>query len=460
MNKQILTLLLGTLLLFQPSRARAQADSDDAMLEKRVSEEVAEEGLSLARLGLRIVILQTKGGGARIEIVETATKHAVMTRSIKQLSKEREAMIAELTMIASALVREHTAGSGQMLGLLATGGTDVSDALQSKWSIAMSPTEILARHRPTSIHLVVLPSGNLDSEANAAAEALANAYRVGGVAKVQGPSTAASLDTAAVLKRFASSSADERALLSVLLVEGQLRAVVTIYDRRGEVITAMSMIAGVPLSPSEGDGVYLNSQDTIGTIKGERSAALNEYRRESIAMGSVMVAGVGYLGNVRYARKGVMGGPLSGVAFYRAVDRQDYAARYQDVRDKKRRGKYIGTGGVLGLAGFGIWALVAAGINSAPTEDADWQTPALLTVLSAGVAIGGIWYAAAQGNPDPVNEQGRIELAKTYNAKLRTRLGLTEEETGSLEETAERYNLQLSPYVNGSGGGIGVGGSF
>jgi hypothetical protein len=458
MNKRFLTMAIIGLLLSISSDLRAAPAHTDRLLEERTTEEVAEEGLSLRRLKLRVEIHQTNDGGASVSIVDAKNGRTVGTRFLRKISKNRDAAIAELTIVVSALIREARPAVGAMGGL-AMGG--LVGGIVADWLVAMEPQALLSRHRPKSIQVIAVPSGKATKEAKLAADELARAYRAGGVAKVRGPSVATSTDSAAIMKHFGDGTAADFALVSVRNVGSSKRAIVTIYDKKGQVVTALSFTKGVAPTSDEQEGVAMPSDalGQISAIKKDRKEALRQYRRERIAMGTGIVAGNGYVGTYRTAHKGMSSKPLVGGAFYRAVGRPDYAKEYDEVYNNRWKGGLIAGVGTLGFIGFGTWAMTAGIMSAASDSDADWVTPSLLTGVSVGAIIGGIWYARSQGDPHPVDENTRIELAEDYNDGVRKRLGLSTDDTGSMEDT-EESNIQLSPFLSGSGAGLGVGGTF
>jgi hypothetical protein len=77
----------------------------DAFLEQRVPEELAAEGTLLSRLGVSLDV-EIVGDKAILSLVDLATKRAVASTKLDALPADREAAVAQVTQIVSALAAQ------------------------------------------------------------------------------------------------------------------------------------------------------------------------------------------------------------------------------------------------------------------------------------------------------------------------------------------------------------------
>ncbi|MBK7536458.1 MAG: hypothetical protein IPI49_14030 [Myxococcales bacterium] len=85
--------------------APAQPDSLQQFLESRVVEELAADGVSLARLGY-LVRISVTGSSAEISLLDTTSSRVVRATRVEGLAADREAALATVTQVAANLVAQ------------------------------------------------------------------------------------------------------------------------------------------------------------------------------------------------------------------------------------------------------------------------------------------------------------------------------------------------------------------
>lgn len=172
---------------------------------------------------------------------------------------------------------------------------------------------------------------------------------------------------------------------------------------------------------------------------------------------------------------------LEPAEFYRTVGRDDLAVRYESAAFNRHLVAGLGT-----VAGLGMMLVATVwvsehqpqGINCDPTTSlGQFQTCAqdsqaqfqrqsdqnldvlLMTGMGAAAVLIGSWlYAATDANPVSLEE--RRQLARDYDKKLATQLGVPVSETEELPPRPGAPHLTLAPRASRNGGGVSLVATF
>lgn len=450
--------LLGAALIalaLSTARPALASPHSPELLRTRVSEELVREGVSLATLE-RTLIVETRGEGVLVRVTDRRTGAVVAERTVARLPADREAAIAHLTMLVAGLLKaEHVQ-------------TTDAAALQTGWRAAFVPQTIASHHRPASI--AVLAGGDRRGEAGAAvlsaAAALAAAYREAGIGLVaggEGLGDLAGLDDEAIVKRAASLPVATIAVVRVFTGGARPRAVVSLYDKSGALVTAYTATTGEPMSSTEQEtgpveGISSRALDTVLKEHDQVGKARREYEERAVTTSwtAVGVPGQPAVGMpMFFVGRGERRHEVRGADFYEAVGRDDMAKRY-------RRRKIGG-----GIAYWGGLAVMVSSLFVVPGDES--YTPGL-TVLGIGGAISVIGLVVSW-SADPADEAEKRELARSHNIKLRKELGMpaeTEEEESGDDADGEKpakvtppvtktsLSFGWAPFVTENGGGLHV----
>jgi hypothetical protein len=214
----------------------ARADPDADVLRGRVEDELLSDGISLERLGQR---LELRPSGAALEVVlaDRTSGAVVASRAVAKLPADRAAAIAQLTVVVSAMLREH--------GLVAVRGS-------ADWGATFTPAAVVAYHRPSSVAVIAVSRpGRPGAEARQAALALARAYLAAGIATVRDGSSLGDVieaEDTAIVARAAPLGIDEVAIVRAFLEGAAVRAVVTVYSAGGQLAAGFSALSGQALA--------------------------------------------------------------------------------------------------------------------------------------------------------------------------------------------------------------------
>lgn len=415
------------------------------LLRTRVAEELAREGIPLAGLE-RSLAVAARGQGVVVSLIDKRTGQVVSEREVAHLPADREAAIAHLTMlVASMLQAEHLQAGSR------------APALLSGWRAAFVPARIAAYHRPASI--AVLAGGDRRGEAGAAvlsaAEALEAAYReaaVGLVADGSSLGDLAALDDTAIVARAASLPVGTIAVVRVFLGGPKLRAIVSLYDRTGALVTAYTATAGEPMrAPAQDNGpVQGISSEAIGAVlfEHDRVAALHEYERRAVTT----TFAHGKTGSSRllfFVGVGDDKHEVNGTEFYAAVGRPDLEKKYRNRT--AACWMVFGLGAVVGSVP--LFMILAE--DRASSGTAEWSIA--LGTASIGVMGGLLVLQRAR----PMDERDRQALAREHNRRLRKELGLpdaTDDHDQGVKPRPGTASLSLhwAPFVSRNGGGLDV----
>lgn len=241
--------------------------------------------------------------------------------------------------------------------------------------------------------------------------------------------------------------------------------VVTVRDKAGEVVWALSGTSGVPVEANEaegsGRGVSQSAAEAVSeTVEAETEAseeARERYAKEFIWFQDMV--GVNQHGSVvsswSSAYQGKYKKHLDAAEFYRAVGRADLAEEYEANSDKVVAGAALGTVGALGMAGGGLWWVVAA---TGPDTEGGVPSgvPAALTLVSGVAMIGGFSSIPEKVHPIPPSEAR--ELADKHNKKLKEELGLSKDYSPMprASRNSIKYNFGLGAAPGGAAGVLRV----
>jgi len=201
----------------------------------RVEEELLSDGVSLIRLNQRLE-LREHGASLDVVLIDRTSGATLASRTVDTLPADPAAAVAQLTVVVSTMLRDR--------GLLppAAGTGD--------WKATFAAATVTAYHRPASIAVIAIDKpGRMGDETRGASAALVAAYRTAGVATKDAASLGpvADADDAAIVSRAASLGAQEIAIVRAFVEGPAARAIVTIYDANGRLITGFSALAGQAL---------------------------------------------------------------------------------------------------------------------------------------------------------------------------------------------------------------------
>jgi hypothetical protein len=249
-------------------------------------------------------------------------------------------------------------------------------ALAADWPKAFPSTATSSQHEART-SLIVVGVGAAGSESKLAAAALASALRTSGkLALVMGDEAlgdVSALDDAAVVKRCAHLPVSHVAVVRVFeSAPGQPgTAVVTTYDKKGEVVVAYSTREDAPLEARAGastasEGVTSNAAEAVASISKESSAHAEEYDKKFIGSddfiavnqyGATVATGTTFYQG-KYKR------PLDWPEFYNLVGEKQLAQKYQE--NVAAKWLLIGGGSVVAIAAPLAWLSAREGIKDPP----------------------------------------------------------------------------------------------
>ena len=341
------------------------------------------------------------------------------------------------------------------LALLALAGT--ARAADTDWSAAFAPTAVAAHLPATKTDFIVVGAGPATSELRSAAAALEKGIRASGraalVMNASGLGSVEGLDDAAIVGKCKALPVGAVAIVRVFPGGGEepMRAVVTLYDRAGEVKSAFTGAAGpagTPPPAAEGSGVseaaVAGVNDVVKATGQTASASQDRYDREYIGFHDIAIAGPGGVATGVLPYQGKYQRQLELPEFYRLVGRGDLAQDYESTQ-ALRWTLLIGGGAA---AVVGTWMAVSAESDKSRCETDNIINDTHATCDSSATtglviaSVGGV--AALIGllvHPTPMDPSTARQLAEKHNEKL-------------------KKDLHLSPYAARHGGGLLLGGAF
>jgi hypothetical protein len=332
------------------------------------------------------------------------------------------------------------------------------------------------------------PASEALAQATAALEAaLRGSGRVDFVLNGKTLGDVGGLDDPTIVKKCAALPVERVVVVRVFESAGQpARAVATLYDKQGALVTAFTGVAGTALAaksaPAEGappsTGLSQNAAKAVletGPEKGGVTAR-NQYDEQYIGFEErtvvTVMSGVGMVSNWSKPVLGKYRKPLHYEDFYKMVERPDLASSYET-----RRAVRIGFWAA-GIATIAVTTAVAigslasrdscdsVGVSSPKfstcVEESGAKLESAVKVALIGGGVGTLLVLVPFAiNPQPIEPDEARRLADGYNEKLKAKLGIAQADWPS-PSTKVDSSLALSvSFFRGAGsGGILLGAHF
>ncbi len=340
---------------------------------------------------------------------------------------------------------------------------------QSGWDASFTPGAVASYLRDHHKALLVVGSGELPAERDAAVAALARGVRESRRASVmtgESLGDVSALDDAAIVKKAAHLPV---VLIGVLRVfpgaEGeQPAAVVSFYGKDGQAVTALSVQKGTALQSATGAPAAVSagaSAEAIAAVETLKTHRRGGDARDDIALPPELESSydeqalVVNVDGARWTaiRKNRPKERLDATEFFNALGRQDLVESYESNRIVKYA--LVGSGGLLTLAGIGaVLYPLFDGCEFLGTPQCD-STQLLTAILAVtiGPAVAGfgirLFIGGLVWDAHPINAAEARLMADEHNRKLRSNL---------LSPSARRDGppLQLGVRVSQNGGGLSL----
>ncbi len=285
------------------------------------------------------------------------------------------------------------------------------------------------------VSVVVVPAGPAAPSLDQATAALEAALRASGKPQLVMDSRAlgpvGDLADAQIVTRANFLPVTHVVVVRVFAGAHEASAVITVYDKHGGAITALSGTEGTPLQPRTGGsgGVAVSRAQEVTAdprpaahVGDAPASAQEEFERQAIYFEDFRTLGVNQYGAVVSSRdwsrafQGKPGRPLDGARFYDALGKPELARRYRLV--DAANGTWASAGIAVGTITFVVGAAML-GLKKAQ----DSFLPAM-GVMVVGPLVGlGLGLGARQ-NPDLVPLAQKRQMVDEYNAALKRRLNL------------------------------------
>jgi hypothetical protein len=359
------------------------------------------------------------------------------------------------TAFAQAQAKEQVDSEDNVLG-----------ALRSGWSVTFVDGPVNSYVEKDGLKYAVVAAGEADEETEAAAEAFSDALRAGSAELVMNDDALGEvkgLDDDKILAKSETIPVDRIAIVRVFPAgEGKPDAVVvTVRDKAGEAVWALSGTAGEAVEAKQGTsggmGVSRKASEAVGEVT-ESQTKSNEDAREEYAKRflwphtiSSYRIGDEVVSSWRYVLKGKYQKQIGPEEFYREVGRVDLAEEYAHNDSMGTVGGTMIGVGIAGFIGFGAWAMTA-GVLDGSGQESNWELPLGLTGASIGLWIGGAIVSPDQLHP--VGAAEARELVDKYNQKLKKELGLSNEYSPMprVSKQSIEYNWGIAPTDGGATG--------
>jgi hypothetical protein len=314
-------------------------------------------------------------------------------------------------------------------------------ALAAGWEDSFPPEATGSYLESAQQGVLVAAAGEPAAETRAAAAALEVALRDSGRARlVMNDAPLGSLATdsdADVVRKAAALPVDTVAVVRVFAGAPGTppTAVVTFYDKAGKVLSAFSAQQGQAVPERVWGGLVgralpNTAQSTVDSVTRVAQDAQAQYEKKYVWFEDAAYVNAygGVVSHFSVAYQGKSRVPLSGEAFYLAIDRTDLADRYR-ARRGTRLGLMLG-GGAVSVGGM-VMALSGVGTRCVrmdarefggclQRENEELLIPGIV-VGSAGVVA---MLVGALVPHHPVDALEARRLAEEYNEKLKGELGL------------------------------------
>lgn len=343
-------------------------------------------------------------------------------------------------------------------------------AQSAGWESSLQPDVVstyLSSDGAVMVAAAGAPSADLSEAATALTKALREGHRAKSVFTGEGLGSLAELDDAAIVKKCAMLPVDAVAVVRVFPgAEGEApTAVVALYSKQGEPMTALSVQKGSALAAASGQvpgqGATAAAVETISKIQKQTSTAgegaKDEYEKNYLWFEELVAVNARTGETVsRWTNpfKGKYRVPLKGAAFYEEIGRPELAESY---RSKDTRRLMVAGGGLLlSLVGTGV----AISANSSDSESGALTKGAVgLGALFGGVAM---MIVGMRLDPNPVSAVEMRQLADEHNIKLRQKLGLPKATAARTEGEGEKGKSPVWARLafGRNSGGLVLGGTF
>lgn len=320
-----------------------------------------------------------------------------------------------------------------------------AEALAADWQQTFPTPEIASYVETGRTRWMVVAAGTAAAAGTASARdaalALENALRLSGrtslVMNDQSLGDISTLDDAALVKKASAFPVDGIAVVRVFPgAPGKpASAVVTLYNKAGELLTALAAEEGKPISaaqPTSGAGQGVTSvasevASQVITTGMDPEAA--EKKREEFETSAVSVdvldlyntAGVKLRSKI-LLYQGKFKKPLTPEEFYALAERPDLVAKAAAHREQLNQQK---VGALLAMMGGGVIMVLPIYMAS----QTQTEPPNVIVSLAVGgvMTVGGsiLWAHATKQDINPLTLQENGEVVDAYNKGLKKRLGLT-----------------------------------
>lgn len=357
--------------------------------------------------------------------------------------------------------------------------TSLALAQDAAWDATFT-ANTLRDHVTPSTRVVVVAAGTELSEARAAARTLTTQLRTLRAALVmddQGLGDVSTLDDAAIRQRCVPLPIEHVMIVRVFpgATNTPPSAVAILYDRNGNVITAINGTRGQSMpavaasnevgAPVVSHGVDLRAESAVNDVRIDlrrrheqnRERYNNEYVRVESVRAHLSSGWTAYRGNSNQS--------IIGESFYLTVERPDLAERYRS-RNKLKWGFFIA-----GVATVAIGASVTTyGLLTSETErceaydyiDRDecieYEDNFTVALVGAALVLIGtpMVVIPVHAKAHTINVDQARRIADEHNQRLRQRLGLSSESAALRIPQAPKARFSWDAFASHRGAGLSL----